>query len=56
MAQNRIGDEGAKALAGTLTLSDLTYMDLFGNGISSEGQELLKNAEGLGSVQDLILA
>ena len=55
MAQNNIGDEGARAFSESLTLSDLNYLDVFGNGISSEGQELLKNAEGLGKVQDTIL-
>jgi len=56
MAQNNIGDEGARALSESLTLSDLKYLDVFGNDISLEGQELLKNAEGLGKVQDMILA
>ena len=56
MAQNNIGDEGAQAFSESLTLSDLKYLDVFGNGISPEGQELLKNAEGLGKVQDMILA
>ena len=55
LAQNNLGDDGAKALAGTMTLNGLKYLDVFGNGISEDGQNLLKNAEAFSGIQELIL-
>lgn len=55
LAGNAIGDEGAKALAGSDNLSRLTSLDLAGNAIGAEGAKALAGLENLSSLTSLDL-
>ena len=55
LAQNQIGDEGAKALAETSTLAGLEYLEVFGSGLTEEGKKLLKECNTFPKLQHLVL-
>ena len=55
LAQNNIGDEGAKALAESSTLGGLEYLEVFGSGLTEEGQKQLKECDTFPKLQHLVL-
>jgi Ran GTPase-activating protein (RanGAP) involved in mRNA processing and transport len=55
LAKNKIGDDGGKAFAESQTLTSLKYVDLFGNGISQETQEIIKESLNFKNLQHLVL-
>ena len=55
LAQNKIGDEGGKAIAESQTLTALKYVDMFGNGIGSETQSAIRESNNFKTIQHLVL-
>jgi hypothetical protein len=55
LAQNKIGDEGGKAIAESQTLTALKYVDIFGNGISEEAQAVMKESTAFKALEHLVM-
>ncbi len=55
LAQNKIGDEGGKAIAESQTLTALKYVDIFGNGISEEAQAVMKETTIFKNLEHLVI-
>ena len=55
LAQNQIGDEGAKALAESTTLAGLEYLEVFGSGLTEEGKKQLRECNTFSKLQHLVL-
>jgi hypothetical protein len=55
LAQNNIGDEGAKALAESNTLAGLELLEIFGSGLTDEGKKQLKETTAFPKLQTLVV-
>ena len=55
LAQNNIGDEGAKALAESDTLAGLELLEVFGSGLTDEGKKHLKESSAFPKLQTLVM-
>ena len=55
MAQNNIGDEGARALAEANALASLEWLEVFGSGLTDEGKKLLKESTAFPKLQTLVV-
>ena len=55
LAQNNIGDEGAKALAESNTLAGLELLEIFGSGLTDEGKKQLKESTAFPKLQTLVV-
>jgi hypothetical protein len=55
LAENNIGDEGAKALAESNTLAGLELLEIFGSGLTDEGKKQLKESTAFPKLQTLVV-
>jgi hypothetical protein len=55
LAQNSIGDEGAKALSESSSLAGLELLEIFGSGLTDEGKKQLKESTAFPKLQTLVV-